>query len=110
MTLPEAVAAPRASHRNNAAVTAEPAFVERYGAALRADGYTLTLARLPQLRTLNHSTITDKERLNAETYYLGQIARELAQTPAAQRAQVLAAHPRWPALCEEYGEPAVAAQ
>ena len=75
-----------------------------------SDGYTLTLARLPQLHTLNHSTVTDKERLNAETYYLGQIARELAQTPAAQRAQVLAAHPRWPALCEEYGEPVVAAQ
>ncbi|GAA1426519.1 gamma-glutamyltransferase [Microlunatus lacustris] len=42
LTLPEAVAAPRASHRNNAAVTAEPAFIERYGDALRADGYTLT--------------------------------------------------------------------
>jgi hypothetical protein len=73
-----------------------------------SDGYTLTLARLPQLRTLNHSTITDKERLNAETYYLGQIARELAQTPVSRRADVLAAHPRWEALCEEYGEPVVA--
>ena len=75
-----------------------------------SDGYTLTLARLPQLKTLNHSTITDKERLNAETYYLGQIARELAQTPTARRAEVLAAHPRWNALCEEYGEPVIAAQ
>jgi hypothetical protein len=75
-----------------------------------SDGYTITLARLPQLHTLNHSTVTDKERLNAETYYLGQIARELAQTPASQRAEVLAAHPRWAALCEEYGEPVVAAQ
>jgi hypothetical protein len=75
-----------------------------------SDGYTLTLARLPQLHTLNHSTVTDKERLNAETYYLGQISRELAQTPARQRAEVLAAHPRWTTLCEEYGEPVVAAQ
>lgn len=75
-----------------------------------SDGYTLTLARLPQLQTLNHSTVTDKERLNAETYYLGQIARELAQTPSRQRAEVLAAHPRWRALCEEYGEPVVAAE
>lgn len=41
MTLPEAIAAPRASHRNNAAVTAEPAFIERYGDALKARGYTL---------------------------------------------------------------------
>ena len=42
MTLPEAVAAPRASHRNAAAVTAEPAFIERYGDALTSRGYTLT--------------------------------------------------------------------
>lgn len=72
-----------------------------------SDGYTLTLARLPQLHTLNYSTITDKERLNAETYYLGQIARELAKTPPQQHAKVLSLHPRWGALCEEYGEPVV---
>jgi gamma-glutamyltranspeptidase/glutathione hydrolase len=42
MTLPEAVAAPRASHRNAAAVTAEPAFIARYGDALTSRGYTLT--------------------------------------------------------------------
>ena len=41
MTLPEAVAAPRASHRNAAAVTAEPAFIEQYGDALTARGYSL---------------------------------------------------------------------
>jgi hypothetical protein len=74
-----------------------------------SDGYTLTLARLPQLQTLNHSTVTDKERLNAETYYLSQIARELALTPSHRRKEVLAAHLRWNALCEEYGEPAAAA-
>jgi hypothetical protein len=71
------------------------------------DGYTLTLARLPQLQTLNYSTVTDKERLNAETYYLGQIAREVAKTSAEKRAQVLGAHPRWEELCAEYGEPVV---
>ena len=73
-----------------------------------SDGYTLTLARLPLLQTLNHSTVTDKERLNAETYYLGQIARECAKAPTAEkRAEVLSAHPRWEALCAEYGEPVV---
>jgi gamma-glutamyltranspeptidase / glutathione hydrolase len=41
MTLPEAVAAPRASHRNTAAVTAEPEFIERYGNVLEPYGYTL---------------------------------------------------------------------
>jgi gamma-glutamyltranspeptidase/glutathione hydrolase len=42
MTLPEAVAAPRASHRNNAAVTAEPEFIKAYGDELKPYGYTLT--------------------------------------------------------------------
>ncbi len=42
MTLPEAVAAPRASLRNTATVTAEPAFIDTYGGALAPYGYTLT--------------------------------------------------------------------
>ncbi len=42
MTLPQAVAAPRASHRNQATVTAEPAFIKRYGSQLARYGYTLT--------------------------------------------------------------------
>ncbi|SDR76275.1 gamma-glutamyltranspeptidase / glutathione hydrolase [Friedmanniella luteola] len=42
LTLPEAVAAPRASHRNNATVSAEQAFIDRYGPALSAVGYTFT--------------------------------------------------------------------
>jgi gamma-glutamyltranspeptidase/glutathione hydrolase len=44
MTLPEAIAAPRASQRNTAAVTAEPSFIDAYGAALTALGHTLTPA------------------------------------------------------------------
>ena len=47
MTLPQAVAEPRASLRNTAAVTAEPAFIARYGASLTAAGYTLTPAGVP---------------------------------------------------------------
>jgi gamma-glutamyltranspeptidase/glutathione hydrolase len=42
MSLPQAVAAPRASHRNNADVTAEPPFLAAYGKALKPYGYTLT--------------------------------------------------------------------
>ncbi|TQS26377.1 gamma-glutamyltransferase [Microbispora sp. KK1-11] len=42
MSLPDAVAAPRASQRNTAATQAEPAFAERYGAELTALGHTLT--------------------------------------------------------------------
>jgi gamma-glutamyltranspeptidase / glutathione hydrolase len=38
MTLPEAIAAPRASQRNAAKTDAEPAFIAQYGAALTARG------------------------------------------------------------------------
>ncbi len=41
MTLPEAVAAPRASQRNNAKTFAEQAFLDAYGPALTAYGHTL---------------------------------------------------------------------
>lgn len=41
MTLRRAVAAPRASQRNTPAVTAEPAFIDRYGALLKAYGHEL---------------------------------------------------------------------
>ncbi|NOL43666.1 gamma-glutamyltransferase [Kribbella sandramycini] len=41
MTLPEAVAAPRASQRNTANVTAEPPFIEAHGKSLTPYGHTL---------------------------------------------------------------------
>ncbi|MFP5311242.1 MAG: gamma-glutamyltransferase, partial [Actinomycetes bacterium] len=43
MSTPEAIAAPRASQRNTASVTAEPAFIDTYGAALTSRfGHSLT--------------------------------------------------------------------
>lgn len=69
------------------------------------DGYMLSLARLSNLRTLNYSPITEKERLNSESYYLSLIARELSFTPASEQDKILATHPRYKWLCEEYGEP-----
>jgi gamma-glutamyltranspeptidase/glutathione hydrolase len=42
MDLLSAVAAPRASQRNTTSVSAEPAFVSAYGAALGAMGHTFT--------------------------------------------------------------------
>ncbi|GIZ40872.1 hypothetical protein CKM354_000419300 [Cercospora kikuchii] len=71
------------------------------------DGYMLTIARLPQLEMLNYSKITEKERLNAEKYYLNEITAELAGTAPEKRAEVLRRHSRWNALCEEYGEPSI---
>ncbi|HET9647619.1 MAG TPA: gamma-glutamyltransferase [Microlunatus sp.] len=41
MTLPEAVAAPRASLRNTDTVTAEPTFIDAYSSALKPYGYIL---------------------------------------------------------------------
>jgi len=75
-----------------------------------ADGYMLTIARLPQLETLNYSKITDKERLNSESYYLSQIGKELSLSPKEKEKDILSSHPRWTQLCEEYGEPKVERQ
>jgi gamma-glutamyltranspeptidase/glutathione hydrolase len=47
MTLPQAVAEPRASLRNTEKVSAEQAFLDRYGAPLTAAGYTLEPAGAP---------------------------------------------------------------
>jgi gamma-glutamyltranspeptidase/glutathione hydrolase len=44
MTIEEAIAAPRATQRNTANVTAEPAFIATYGPALTALGHTLVPA------------------------------------------------------------------
>jgi hypothetical protein len=78
------------------------------GRALTADdGYMLTLARLGNLKTLNHSPINPKERLNAESYYLSMIAKEVQFAPEDMKEQVLKSHPRYAWLCEEYGEPDV---
>ncbi|KAF2770856.1 hypothetical protein EJ03DRAFT_56643 [Teratosphaeria nubilosa] len=72
------------------------------------DGYMLTIARIATLQTLNYSKITDKERLNAETYYLNQIAISISSAASLHDAEAIkTAHPRWKKLCEEYGEPTV---
>ncbi|MDX2969950.1 gamma-glutamyltransferase [Kribbella solani] len=47
MTLPAAIAAPRASQRNTASVTAEQGFIDKYGAALGKYGHTFTPAGPP---------------------------------------------------------------
>lgn len=71
------------------------------------DGYMLTIARLPAVKTLNYSTIREKDRLNAEKYYLSQIATELARADDAGADAIVKLHPRWKALCQQYGEPVI---
>jgi gamma-glutamyltranspeptidase / glutathione hydrolase len=47
MTIQQAIAAPRASQRNTANVTAEQAFIDQWGSALGALGHTFTVAGAP---------------------------------------------------------------
>jgi len=73
------------------------------------DGYMLTVARLPMVKTLNYSPVTPKEKLNAETYYLSLITTELTQSRHEQASAIKASHPRYQYLCNEYGDPTIKA-
>jgi len=68
---------------------------------------SLVIARLPNLKTLNFSTVTGKERLNGEKLYLSLAAEEIASNPDTQEVNVIRKFPRYRELCEEYGEPAI---
>jgi hypothetical protein len=74
------------------------------------EAHMLTIARLAStVKILNHSTITPKERENAEIWYLSRIAREIAGSSSSpeKRDEVLAGHRRWEELCALHGEPVV---
>jgi Leucine-rich repeat (LRR) protein len=71
------------------------------------DGYMLTIARLANLRSLNYSAISAKDRLNAESYYLSLITVELSVAPEMESEAIKGRHRRWTELCEEYGEPEI---
>lgn len=90
---------------NKAATT-----TENKGVANTDEAYMLLVGRLPNLKTLNFSTITAADRTNAEMYYLSRIARQLSAVPETLEGEVLARHRRWGELCEIYGEPAVVRQ
>lgn len=71
------------------------------------EAYMLTLARISSLRVFNYSTISAKERSNAELYYLSLIGRELSASPETAESEILKAHPRYNELCQTHGEPLV---
>lgn len=71
------------------------------------DGYAITIARLPRLKSLNFSPVTAKERFNAETFYLSLIAAEIAVAPKGQEEAVTRNHWRYKELCKEYDDPVV---
>jgi tubulin-specific chaperone E len=71
------------------------------------DRLYLTIGRLAKLKVLNFSTIIAAERLNADLYYLSSIATELSLQSEEHAHIVITRHPRYAALCREYGEPTV---
>jgi gamma-glutamyltranspeptidase/glutathione hydrolase len=56
MTLPEAVEAPRATQRNTAQTAAEQAFIDKYGAALKAKGQDFVLFPGPPAGVIGSAT------------------------------------------------------
>jgi Leucine-rich repeat (LRR) protein len=67
-----------------------------------------TIARLPGITELNYEDITPEKRLNAELFYLGFVAKQLAEGPDRWNEKtILDDHPRYKALCELHGEPAI---
>jgi hypothetical protein len=72
--------------------------------------YSLTLARIPTLLSLNHSTITPRDREEGEIYYIAIAERELsaaiAETPVYSReghvSDVKRQYPRYEELCRKY--------
>jgi gamma-glutamyltranspeptidase/glutathione hydrolase len=61
LPIPRAIAAPRASQRNTANVTAEQAFIDRYGAGLEALGHTLAPAGTPDTSAAEIGAVTAVE-------------------------------------------------
>lgn len=73
------------------------------------EAHMLTVGRLSwRVRLLNFTTITIQERTNAELYYLGRIAKELAEVAEGEEEEIIVRqHPRWSELCKAHGRPIV---
>lgn len=73
------------------------------------EAHMLTVGRLSwKVRLLNFTTITIQERTNAELYYLGRIAKEMAEVMEGEEEGIIARqHPRWNELCKAHGKPIV---
>jgi len=63
----------------------------------------IVIARLPRLRVLDGTSVSQHQRVDAELLYLSRVARESFPSDAAR----VAAHPRWAELCEAHGTPDV---
>lgn len=89
-------------------VSGNPVFLPPANSAHRTDAaFMLTVARLSTLTTLNYSTITDKDRMEAELYYLSEAEKDLQRREAlASREDSIGAlerdWPRYHELCGKY--------
>jgi len=62
MSLPQAIAAPRAAQRNEVDVTAEQSFIDTYGKALEAYGHTFVPAGAPGTSAAEIGAVAAVER------------------------------------------------
>jgi Leucine-rich repeat (LRR) protein len=71
-----------------------------------AESRAITIARLPRLEYLNSSSVSEKERTEAERRYMSIVAKELliaASTEDPKRKEaVLSSHPRFDELIEKH--------
>ncbi|KAI4255704.1 MAG: hypothetical protein LQ352_002421 [Teloschistes flavicans] len=66
----------------------------------------LSIARIPLLESLNHTTITSNERQDAELYYMKLIADLMLGAKTTEESnQFRREHPAWDYLCVKHGEP-----
>ncbi|VDB82704.1 unnamed protein product [Peniophora sp. CBMAI 1063] len=56
----------------------------------------VVIARLPELRVLDGATVSDRQRTDAELFYISMVAR--MEYPSDEARNL--AHPRWTALCQ----------
>lgn len=71
------------------------------------EAHMLTVARLGRLTSLNYGTISPTERAEAETYYLSQIAKTMAEVPEHLEHTITSQHKRYAELCRIHGTPDV---
>ena len=71
--------------------------------------FSLTLARIPTLHTLNHSTITPRDREEGELYYLSVTEREIsaALSRGESREALQQNYTRYTALCALHDRPSI---
>ncbi|KAI9460039.1 hypothetical protein F5148DRAFT_1217935 [Russula earlei] len=63
--------------------------------------HQIAIARLPRLRLLDGTSVNQRQRIDAELFYLSRVARESFSSDVARAVT----HPRWAELCEVHGTP-----